>query len=52
MVNITNNLDEIYTCPITLNIPLSSENGESVYDGSLTYKEDVNYMFVTVHNLN
>ena len=43
-VEITNNLDEIYYCPITLNIPLSTEKN-TVYDGSLTLKDSTNYRF-------
>lgn len=45
VVNITNNLDEIYTCPLTLNIPLSTESS-TIYDGNLTLKDSTNYNFI------
>lgn len=45
VVNITNNLDEVYTCPLTLNIPLSTESS-TIYDGSLTLKDSANYNFI------
>ncbi len=45
-INITNNLDEVYTCPITLNMPLSTESS-TIYDGSLTIKDNTNYRFLT-----
>ena len=44
-VTITNNLDEVYTCPITLNIPISTENS-SLYNGTLIVKEPTNYKFI------
>ena len=44
-VNITNNLDEIFTCPVTLNIPLSTESS-TIYEGSLTIKDSTNYNFI------
>lgn len=44
-ITITNNLDETYFCPITLNIPLSTENS-TIYDGNLTIKDSVNYKFI------
>ena len=44
-VNITNNLDEIYTCPLTLTIPLSTESS-TLYDGTLTLKDTTNYTFI------
>ena len=47
VVNITNNLDEIYTCPITLTIPLSTESS-TVYDGNLTLKDTTNYKFINM----
>ena len=46
-VTIINNLDETYWCPITLNIPLSTENS-TIYDGSLTLKDTVNYTFMRI----
>lgn len=45
IVNITNNLDETFTCPLTLNIPLSTENS-TIYDGNLTIKDSTNYNFI------
>ena len=44
-INITNNLDETYTCPLTLTIPLSTENS-TLYDGTLTLKDTTNYTFI------
>ena len=44
-INITNNLDETFSCPITLSIPLSTENS-TIYDGSLTLKHSTNYKFI------
>ena len=44
-ITITNNLNETYFCPITLNIPLSTENS-TIYDGNLTIKDSVNYAFI------
>ena len=45
VVNITNNLDEVYSCPFILNIPLSTENS-TVYDGSLVLNNSVDYNFI------
>ncbi len=45
IVNITNNLDEVYSCPFILNIPLSTESS-TVYDGSLVVNNSVNYNFI------
>lgn len=45
LVTILNNLDEKYVCPITLNIPLSTENS-TLYDGNLTLKEECSYNFI------
>ena len=45
MKNITNNLDEVYSCPFILNIPLSTESS-TVYDGSLTLNSSVDYNFI------
>lgn len=42
---ITNNLDETYFCPLTLNIPLSTDVN-SIYDGNLTFKDNVDYKFM------
>ena len=45
VINITNNLDEIFSCPFILNIPLSTESS-TVYDGSLVVNSSVNYNFI------
>jgi len=45
VINITNNLDETFTCPLTLNIPLSTESS-TIYDGNLTLKDSINYKFI------
>lgn len=45
VINITNNLDENFTCPITLTIPLSTENS-TIYDGCLKFKDSTNYNFI------
>lgn len=47
LVTITNNLDEVYSCPIILTIPLSTEN-ETIYDGSIILNNEVNYNFIKV----
>ena len=45
VINITNNLDEKFTCPITLTIPLSTESS-TIYDGCLKFKDSTNYNFI------
>ena len=45
VIHITNNLDQTYSCPFILNIPLSTESS-TVYDGSLILNSSVNYNFV------
>ena len=45
LITIVNNLNETFTCPIILQIPLSTEKS-TIYDGSLTLKDDVNYRFI------
>lgn len=45
VIKITNNLDEVYSCPFILNIPLSTESS-TVYDGSLILNNNVNYNFI------
>ncbi len=45
VINITNNLDEVYSCPFILNIPLSTESS-TIYDGSLILNSNVNYNFI------
>ncbi len=44
-MTITNNLNETYSCPITLSIPLSTESN-TIYDGSLTLKDTTNFKFI------
>ena len=45
-VEIENSLNEIFSCPVSLSIPLSTEN-ETIYDGNLTLKNSVvNYTFI------
>ena len=44
-MTITNNLDEIYTCPVSFNIPLSTESN-TIYEGNLTLKDMVHYNFI------
>lgn len=45
VINITNNLDETFRCPISLEIPLSTESS-TIYDGTLTLKASTNYNFI------
>lgn len=45
VITITNNLDETFSCPLTLTIPLSTENS-TIYDGSLLVKDKTNYTFI------
>ena len=45
IITITNNLDEVYNCPVILTIPLSTENS-TIYDGSLTLNSTTNYNFI------
>lgn len=45
LITITNNQDEIYTCPVILNIPLSTENS-TLYDGNLILNDATNYNFI------
>lgn len=44
-ITIINNLDETYSCPVTLTIPLSTEKS-TIYDGSLTLKDSTKYDFI------
>ena len=44
-IKITNNLDEIYTCPISLNIPLSTDSS-TLYDGTLNLTDSTSYNFI------
>ncbi len=45
LITITNHLDEKFTCPVILTIPLSTENS-TVYDGNLIVNDSTNYNFV------
>lgn len=45
LLTIINNLDENYICPITLSIPLSTEN-TTIYDGNLILNINPNYNFI------
>jgi hypothetical protein len=47
LITITNNLDEIYTCPVILNIPLSTES-TTIYNGNLILNNSTNYNFLRV----
>lgn len=44
-INIVNNLDQKFICPVYFKIPLESEDGTSIYDGKVLLKDDVNYNF-------
>lgn len=46
IINITNNLDEVYSCPFILSIPLSTESS-TIYDGSLILNSSVKYNFIS-----
>ncbi len=43
-IYITNNLDQNFKTTVSINIPLSTED-KSIYDGSLTLKNDTTYTF-------
>lgn len=45
LITIVNNLNELYTCPMVLTIPLSTENS-TLYDGNLTLNTNTNYIFI------
>lgn len=44
---IENNLDETYTRPMILNVPLSTESS-TIYDGTLTLVDKVDYKFIKI----
>ena len=46
-ITITNNLDENYSCDLSLNIPLSTEKS-TIYDGTLVLNDKVNYNFIKI----
>ena len=49
-ITITNNLDEKYSCPVSINIPLSSYN-TTIYDGTLKIDDnDLNYKFIKIND--
>ena len=43
-VYITNNLDQEFKCTVYINIPLETED-KSIYDGSITLRENSNFTF-------
>ena len=43
-INIVNNLDEKFICPVYINIPLSNQK-TSIYSGSFTLIDNTNYTF-------
>lgn len=45
LITIKNNLDDIYTCPVILNMPLSSESS-TVYNGNIIINDSTNYNFL------
>ena len=44
-IHITNNLNQEFICPIYFKIPLELEEGTSIYDGKVLFKDTTNYMF-------
>ena len=48
VVTITNNLDEKYVCPFSLNIPISTESN-TIYDGSLRLDDATDYKFMQIN---
>ena len=48
-ITITNNLDEVYSCPFVLTLPLSTENS-TIYNGSLILDSKENYNFIKTKN--
>lgn len=47
LITIVNNLDEVYECPMTLSIPLSTESS-TIYDGSLILNSSLDYNFIKI----
>lgn len=45
LITITNNLNQKYTCPIIITIPLSTENS-TIYDGNIIFTSNCNYQFI------
>lgn len=45
LITITNHSDEVFTCPMVLTMPLSTETS-TVYDGNLIVNASTNYHFV------
>lgn len=44
-IHITNNLDQEFICPIFIRIPLELEDGTSIYDGKVLFKDTTNHTF-------
>ena len=44
-IHITNNLDQEFICPLFITIPLELEDGSSIYDGKVLFKDISNYTF-------
>lgn len=44
-IQITNNLDEVYDCPVIITIPLSTESS-TIFNGNLIFKDSTNYNFI------
>lgn len=47
-IHITNNLDQEFICPIYIKIPLELEDGTSIYDGKVLFKDTTNYSFYRI----
>ena len=45
---IENNSDEKFSCPMVLNMPLSTENS-TIYDGKLVLTDNVDYRFIKMN---
>ena len=44
-IHVTNNLDQNFVCPIHIEIPLETKDGNTLYDGKLLLKNETNYTF-------
>lgn len=44
-VHVTNNLGQEFICPIYIDIPIELEDGTSIYDGKVLFKDTTNYTF-------
>ena len=47
-IHIISNLDQEFVCPIYIRIPLELENGTSIYDGKVLFKDTTNYTFYRI----